>query len=90
MNTTKGSGNSVECPECGHKKGVVKDSRQRKAVGMVTMIRRRECLGCGHRFTTYELPAAVAKAAVSDLSGFAPVLRSVAAALEATDRETSR
>ncbi len=40
------------CPFCGHKKDKVVDSRESKEADVVR--RRRECLACGRRFTTYE------------------------------------
>lgn len=42
----------MKCPSCGFSEDKVIDSRSTKE-GTVTR-RRRECLGCGHRFTTYE------------------------------------
>jgi transcriptional repressor NrdR len=42
----------VKCPYCSHLKDKVVDSRE---VGAGDAIRRRrECLGCGRRFTSYE------------------------------------
>ncbi len=40
------------CPFCGHNKDKVVDSRESKEGGVVR--RRRECLACERRFTTYE------------------------------------
>jgi len=42
----------MRCPYCGNKKDSVIDSRMAKNASNVR--RRRECLKCGHRFTTYE------------------------------------
>jgi transcriptional repressor NrdR len=42
----------VRCPYCGHLEDKVVDSREAQE-GLQTR-RRRECLGCGRRFTTYE------------------------------------
>jgi len=42
----------VRCPSCGHEEDRVVDSRAIKENSAVR--RRRECLKCGHRFTTYE------------------------------------
>ncbi len=42
----------MRCPACGYEEDKVIDSRSTKE-GTVTR-RRRECLRCGHRFTTYE------------------------------------
>jgi len=54
----------MRCPWCGHLEDRVVDSREAQD-GLATR-RRRECLGCGRRFTTYErideiLPAVVKK-----------------------------
>jgi len=42
----------VRCPSCGHTQDKVIDSRSTKDDRAVR--RRRECLNCGARFTTYE------------------------------------
>jgi len=42
----------VRCPYCSHLEDRVVDSREAQE-GQATR-RRRECLGCGRRFTTYE------------------------------------
>jgi transcriptional repressor NrdR len=42
----------MKCPFCGHLEDKVVDSREAK-IGD-TVRRRRECVGCGRRFTTYE------------------------------------
>jgi transcriptional repressor NrdR len=42
----------VTCPFCGHKEDRVIDSRESKEGDVIR--RRRECLGCEKRFTTYE------------------------------------
>ncbi|MCK4305603.1 MAG: transcriptional repressor NrdR [Candidatus Eisenbacteria sp.] len=48
----------MRCPRCGHEEDRVIDSRAvRDGKGVR---RRRECLGCAHRFTTYEYVDAVA------------------------------
>jgi transcriptional repressor NrdR len=54
----------MRCPYCGHLEDKVVDSRE-TGDGQATR-RRRECLGCSRRFTTYErieeiLPAVVKK-----------------------------
>ena len=54
----------MRCPYCGHLEDRVVDSRE-AADGQATR-RRRECLGCARRFTTYErieeiMPAVVKK-----------------------------
>ncbi len=42
----------MRCPKCGSPQDKVIDSREAKDGGAVR--RRRECLTCNHRFTTYE------------------------------------
>lgn len=42
----------MRCPSCQHGDDKVVDSRE--AAGGESVRRRRECLACGHRFTTYE------------------------------------
>ena len=42
----------MKCPFCAHLEDKVVDSREAK-IGD-TIRRRRECMGCGRRFTTYE------------------------------------
>ena len=42
----------MRCPKCGCLDDKVIDSRASREGA--TIRRRRECLGCGHRFTTYE------------------------------------
>ena len=42
----------MRCPFCDHQKDRVVDSREGKEGNVIR--RRRECLGCRHRFTTYE------------------------------------
>jgi transcriptional repressor NrdR len=42
----------MRCVKCGQSEDKVIDSRESK--DGATIRRRRECLGCGHRFTTYE------------------------------------
>lgn len=42
----------MRCPSCGHSESKVVDSRPSE--DGATIRRRRECLGCSHRFTTYE------------------------------------
>src|SRR5207248_9289001 len=42
----------MRCPKCGKADDKVIDSRASREGA--TIRRRRECLGCGHRFTTYE------------------------------------
>ena len=47
-----GGENSMRCPYCGAIEDKVVDSRSSKEGTAIR--RRRECLGCGRRFTTYE------------------------------------
>src|SRR5512135_2196237 len=42
----------MKCPRCGHVDNKVVDSRAGKDGDVIR--RRRECLSCGRRFTTYE------------------------------------
>jgi transcriptional repressor NrdR len=42
----------MNCPFCGHREDKVIDSRESKEGDVVR--RRRQCLGCERRFTTYE------------------------------------
>jgi len=42
----------MKCPFCGHLEDKVVDSRSKKEGRAIR--RRRECLGCGARYTTYE------------------------------------
>ena len=42
----------MRCPKCGTQEDKVIDSRASREGA--TIRRRRECLSCGHRFTTYE------------------------------------
>jgi transcriptional repressor NrdR len=42
----------MRCPKCGRQDDKVIDSRASREGA--TIRRRRECTGCGHRFTTYE------------------------------------
>ena len=43
----------MKCPFCGYEESRVVDSRARRRRGKIR--RRQECLGCGKRFTTYEV-----------------------------------
>ena len=42
----------MKCPYCGHNKDKVIDSREKR--GGEAIRRRRQCLACSRRFTTYE------------------------------------
>ena len=42
----------MRCPKCGHLEDRVIDSRSTREGRAIR--RRRECIGCGHRYTTYE------------------------------------
>ena len=46
------AGRAVKCPYCAHLGDKVVDSRESKEGEVIR--RRRECLGCGRRFTSYE------------------------------------
>ena len=43
---------TMKCPFCGYEESKVIDSRSTDENTMIR--RRRECIGCGRRFTTYE------------------------------------
>lgn len=45
-------GGYMRCPACGHPESKVVDSRPSEEFNSIR--RRRECLKCGNRFTTYE------------------------------------
>ena len=47
----------MKCPSCNHIESKVLDSRATEDFGCIR--RRRECLACGRRFTTYERPEEV-------------------------------
>jgi transcriptional repressor NrdR len=53
----------MKCPFCGHQDSKVVDSRSSDGGNVIR--RRRECLGCGSRFTTFEryeqIPSVVIK-----------------------------
>ena len=55
--------NHMKCPHCGYQESKVVDSRHSE--DSTSIRRRRECLSCGRRFTTYEtvesLPIIVVK-----------------------------
>jgi len=46
----------LPCPCCGERPALTVDSRAAPRLGTVVR-RRRACRNCGHRWTTYELPA---------------------------------
>jgi transcriptional repressor NrdR len=48
----------MKCPKCGSEKSKVINSRKHEEYAREESIyRRRECLKCGFRFSTYELRA---------------------------------
>ena len=49
----------MHCPKCSEKKLKVIDSRDRE-LHANSLIRRRECTACGHRFNTKEVVISVA------------------------------
>jgi len=49
------------CPPCGHHKSSTKDSRPYRAERTWVTRRRRLCMECGQRFTTYESTARYTK-----------------------------
>jgi transcriptional repressor NrdR len=46
------AGGFMRCPKCGHLEDRVIDSRSTREGRAIR--RRRECIGCGNRYTTYE------------------------------------
>jgi transcriptional repressor NrdR len=75
----------VRCPYCGHLEDKVVDSREAQD-GQATR-RRRECLGCGRRFTTYEriedvLPQVVKKDGRREAFDRAKIVEGVATACQ--------
>lgn len=50
----------MNCTHCGHEETRVIDSRPVSS-GLSMIRRRRQCCGCGERFTTYELPMQMRK-----------------------------
>jgi transcriptional repressor NrdR len=46
--------NAVKCPYCGHNDSRVIDSRETETKGGGSVRRRRECIACKQRYTTYE------------------------------------
>lgn len=49
------SGTGAVCPECAAPRVAVTDSRPSDALGFHSTRRRRVCLSCGLRYTTYEV-----------------------------------
>ncbi len=75
----------MRCPYCGHPEDRVVDSREAQD-GQVTR-RRRECLACARRFTTYEriddvLPGVVKKDGRREAFDRAKILEGVATACQ--------
>ena len=75
----------MRCPSCGRLEDRVVDSRETQE-GQVTR-RRRECLGCGRRFTTYEriedvLPQVVKKDGRREAFDRAKIVEGVATACQ--------
>ncbi len=84
----------MECPYCGKIIGSVIDSRPTKEG--IAVRRRRECLACGRRFTTYEATADnLLRVLVKDdavrgptLTNLKTVLESMSGTFKALSRET--
>jgi transcriptional repressor NrdR len=75
----------MRCPHCGHLEDRVVDSREAQE-GQTTR-RRRECLGCGRRFTTYArieevLPQVVKKDGRREAFDRAKIVEGVATACQ--------
>lgn len=86
----------MECPHCGRAINDVIDSRPSKKG--VAIRRRRQCLACGDRFTTYEstsdnLFLVLIKTNVvqgPSISNLKAVLKSVSRALKVLTQETEK
>ena len=63
----------MKCPYCGHTESKVVDSRH--SDDFLSIRRRRECLGCQRRFTTYEIVESLPMVVVKKM---APVRTSTA------------
>lgn len=72
------SGGSFVCPACGHGKTSVYDSRPTRG----SVRRTRACLGCGHRFVTWECEGAAPDIANVAARRVIAELRSVADRIE--------
>jgi len=68
----------MRCPWCGHSEDKVVDSRSAEDAGAIR--RRRECLACGRRFTTFERIEAVGLTVVKRDGGKEPFDRAKVAA----------
>jgi transcriptional regulator NrdR family protein len=74
------------CPKCGGECRTI-DSRPVKGEERPKWRRRRECYGCEHRFTTYEIP--VGEEPVPEPTAAAVFQQDVANALERYQRLTN-
>lgn len=63
----------LRCLECGHPNSTVRDSRPRDRA----IRRRRVCLKCGHRWTTWEIPADAASL-LDEIERIPEMLRTIA------------
>lgn len=58
----------MNCPSCGHKRLMVLETRNVDGV----LRRRRQCLACGERVTTIEVPVALRRKRVTAILDLAP------------------
>lgn len=70
----------MNCPRC-NTKSIVKDSRPSPG----TWRRRRECEGCGHRFSTYEITAPDEGSAILNCDGRISYVLGAGAPLDLSD-----
>ena len=67
--TSRSRPNGVSCRNCGGWKSIVKDSRGVETqFGGMSVRRRRECVDCGFRFTSYEITDAVWESIVAKIN----------------------
>ncbi len=76
-----GLGVNMHCPKCNNKKLKVIDSRDRE-LHANSLIRRRECTACGHRFNTKEVVISVAYKSEPRVSTGATTLNSKKAVVQ--------
>lgn len=59
MSGPNGANSVIPCASCGGGLDAVVDSRPHEVMGMPVVKRRRRCLACGSRQTTYEVSGAM-------------------------------
>ena len=80
MRTIKSDANTIVCPECG---GDTQTKDSRPIADRTITRRRRSCLACKHRFTTFETLAKRQVADTKDLSLMLRDARDIVLRLEA-------